>query len=269
MRKWVVTAAAATVVAFGLAGRASAVDRVFAASGVYDSTSNVNVVEANANGNPITATGPTDLLGFATNVTTAFAQGHGGVIDFDTPLVTVTVPTDTFQFTFAGGTKSVTATPDRNMRTATYGSATAISGANQIDLPDAIENTQTFVLTFGAIVGGEAGEVIRAVGLTANSRNSLTPTVSMSVGYSDGTTSATLSDALLAGAGADDTFYGFVAPDGKGITSLTVTRTLRVPFDDLAFITSSPPAVPEPGTAAVGGIGALALLGRRRVGRRA
>jgi hypothetical protein len=60
-----------------------------------------------------------------------------------------------------------------------------------------------------------------------------------------------------------------VAPDGEGITSLTVTRTLRVPFDDLAFITSSPPAVPEPGTAAVVGIGALALLGRRRVGRRA
>jgi hypothetical protein len=250
---------AVPAVVLGLELPAAGADRPFNAVAAYDSTSNANQVDSNATGNPITSAAGTDVLGFTSSVAAAFAASRGGVIDFDVPLSTI-LPSDTVRFVYAGGAKSLAVTPSRDMRTASYGSATAISGANQFDLPDAVDNQQSFTLTFGPITGGEPDEFIRAIGFTANSRNNLAPTVSMTVGYSDGSSSAPLSRAMTAGAALDDTFYGFEAPAGLGITSLTVDRTLRVPFDDFGFIT----AVPEPTSATLLAVGAAGLLIRRR-----
>jgi hypothetical protein len=83
----------------------------------------------------------------------------------------------------------------------------------------------------------------------------------MTATFSGGTTS-TLSRALAGTQNNNDTFYGFVAPDGQSITSLAVTRSARVPFDDLGFVTTVP--IPEPATAAVVATAMAGLLARRR-----
>jgi hypothetical protein len=246
-------------------GSARAVTYTFTAGGVYDNANNANKVDTNASGSAVTATGATDVAGFTANVATAFAANRGGVIDFDSGGGSaISATNDAIRFTYGGGAKSFTVTSSRDVRTATYGSATPISSNTQFDLPDAVEGTQTLTLTFGGIVGGDPGEIISAIALTANSRNSVASTVSMNVGLSDGSSSSVLSHALATTAGADDTFYGFVAPDGLGITSLTITRTGRVPFDDLGFITTAPTPAPEPGVVGVLGAGMVGVMGRRR-----
>jgi hypothetical protein len=258
-----VVGSAAAALALGFAGEAHAASASIPAVATYDAATNANAVDANANGNAIALTGSADYAGFTAAVAAAFANGTGGVANFDTVAANTTITAaDTLDVTFAG--KTLPIARSRDMRVASYGSATAISGSNQFDLPDLQENTQSFTLTFGPIAGGNpAGEGITAIGFTANSRNGFTPTVDMQVTYDDATTSATLSDALTGTAAADDTFFGFVAPAGRTISSLTVTRTARVPFDDLGFITNGTP-VPEPAAAGLIVIAGGALVGRRR-----
>ncbi len=258
---------------FLFTSRASAQDPVInntlIAVQTYDAATNANAVDTNANGNPLTATGLTDVAGFTLAVSDAFLLNFGGVINFDTGFSTSQIASGAspgFSVNYGSGSKFFDVTTSRAVRTTQYGSATAISSsgtpASQFDLLGTDENLQTLVVSFGAISGGISGEVIKTIGFTALSRNGVTPTLSMTATFSNNAT-ATLSDSLTGTAAADDTFYGFTAPSGLSISSLSITRSVRVPFDDLGFITA---VVPEP-TSGLLLLGGLALVGARRVRR--
>jgi len=117
--------------------------------------------------------------------------------------------------------------------------------------------------TFSFVTG------LSSVGITVLSRNS-SRTIQATVTYFETGTGVISSELVSAGAGVDDTFFGFTAPVGKTIQSLKVEATATgstedpvnyfFAVDDLGYVI----AVPEPSAACLGGLGLLAMFRRRR-----
>lgn len=240
----------------------------------YDAATNANVVDtiasaSNANGVAVASDLANTLGGFKTRIATAFAANNGGAVDFD-GLNYATTPASVLGNNTSLGTqldlqfgtglsKTLAITSNETLRTAAYGSATAISGALSFDDGDTADGF--FTLNFGSITGGAANEGVLEVGVTVLSRNTNGGTTTMTVKYNDNSTTV-LSSVIAATAAIDDTFYLFTAPAGKSISSLQISGTGgRRPLDDFAFITGQ---VPEPTAMAVVGLAGVLALGRRR-----
>ena len=219
---------------------------------------------------------------FRTAVAAAFAENRGGVIDFEvrndaggTPIGSLDAATILsgrygIGASQVSGAKSLQLTSGSgtwNWPAATSNGRVPTSGANA--LAKSGDDVFQFQIQPGAISNGEAGERVAAFGFTVLERSGadvgspLTATVT----FSDGSTAsaqATLSGALPAG--DEDSFFGFFAPAGLSISSVTFNPGNFTSVDDVAFITTtSDAAVPEPASAAAP-LAACALLLRRRRG---
>lgn len=241
--------------------------------GTYDPAAQANQVDFNASGNLLSSTAATDVGGFTANVASAFAGNQGGVVNFDFAANTTFSVIDAVYG--LNGNKNLNITASKVLRATTTTSGTPISGT-RIVLPDADLASDAYTLTFGNITntpGGAVvpGEFVSQVGLTVLSRNTgaFPSNVTLTAGFSGGGTAS--QTALIDRAqGTDDTFYGFVAPAGQSISTLSValantTGDARALVDDLGFITA---VVPEPAsaTAVLAGLAGLTLRRRRGAG---
>lgn len=265
-----------------------------AATGVYDeTTTQQNNVDFNATGNSTTAsTGNgavyTTVGPFNLDVAAAFVAGRGGVAVFD-DLANGTSST-ALNVTYASGTKQFNMTfssnnpPAGNGYTVSSGQVTAdsapISGSNYLEPSVAPFNSpQTLTISLSSITGASPGETgFTQIGLTLLSGD-IEGSPGNALSFGTITVTATLSDSSTAsasrsigdGKGAGDTFYGFVAPSGLTINSLTITTggANGVPdIDDIGFITNLA-AVPEASTWVLPAFVAATLTGVRLRRRRA
>jgi len=193
--------------------------------------------------------GQTDQTTFAANVSTAFANGAGGVVNFDGSGDALT-SAPAMAATYDGGAKSLSIG-------LTAGSALDISPlappsgtagvTNCLTAPDSGTSMGDITFTIGSIAGGQTGEKVTSFAftyLTETVLNSLTVTVTAT--FSDQTTSTVTRTVNRNTTNpVFDTFYGFVAPAGKSIVSVSLTsNTTRgdtTHIDDVGFITSIVP----------------------------
>jgi hypothetical protein len=234
-------------------------------SGVYDDTVRTNAVDQSATTPTLGNVVLVPLSQFKTDVAAAYVAGTGGVINFDDVTTGTSSQSDIFAKYGPGNSRTLTLTnPNYNpsptagagyqvdMSSSTAIGATPISGNFYLRS----NGTTTHAFNFSSPIG--------EVGFTVLSR-SADRTVTATVTYDDGSNGSVGPFTVKAGDGTFDTFFGFAAPVGRTIKSLQVgpgNTTDFVVLDDVAFVT-----VPEPGTVAIGVVGALGLLGRRRRGR--
>jgi len=234
------------------------------AVGVYDDPdNNTNSVDRFIPGNSDLASYNT----FKSNVASAFAAGMGGVGTFDTGIIGSQSGININYGT--GKTLNISTSVDVNSQVSD--NIVGISGANPSNngSPNGgflFQSGAGQFATYGfsGITGGAPGEYVSQIGFTVLSRNGGgSPTMKAFVTYSDDTTSTIFSADFNNTLSQQDTFLQFAAPEGKAIKSLTIdwggTGDLRRGIDDLAFIT-----VPEPSALALGALGLLPLLRRRR-----
>jgi len=231
--------------------------------GTYDPTGDDNDADQSAefgsgsNGS-ITSANVLDLATFQGLVSTAFTNGNGGVIDFEGASDSITSG-DTFTTnTFGGRTLSFTNTTGNLSIVGGSGGRLPISGSSviggQIDL-----NFNSFSLT-----GGDPADRLTHFGMTVLQRNqpvSFTVTATFSDLSTLTFNSESLRDSDLVPANAEDTFFGFVAPDNESITNVFIDSNNFTSYDDIGFIVTP---VPEPSSTALLGLGGLALIMRRR-----
>lgn len=228
----------------------------------YDSTNNSNTIDRYATGNAGT------YATFSASVANAFTAGKGGVINFDTALVSSQRGITT---SFAGNSKTLNIGTNVDVNAQTSANIIGISGTNNSTGGFFLQSSSTAgqftILTFDSITNGSPGEYVSEIGFTILSRinGGGAPTITATVLFSDNTT-ASANASFTQTATGEDTFFSFAAPAGKSITSLTIdygaTGDFRRGIDDLAFIT-----VPEPTSALIAGMfGVLGLVRRRRLG---
>lgn len=211
------------------------------------------------------------LADFKTNVADAFAAGRGGVITFDGVDPAAYNGVQSFDISFAEGTKQVTLTnridgtysisPPSNNRTAISGDQFLSTGGNP-----------HFDFDFTAFNGFEPNEQVTSIGVTLLGRggNGTGRNFRVIAFYTDGINNGSSSTFrtfdMQNGNGTQDSFSGIVAPAGHWITSLRVhsDNSIFTSIDDLTFTTA---IIPEPGTYALL-FGALALTAATLVRRR-
>lgn len=181
------------------------------------------------------------LATFKTDIATAFAEGRGGVVNFDDAERT---GVHTLVATYGpGGSKSVTITNgtagDWSFNKQ-VGVRTPISG----NLHLSKGSSTNWMFNFDA-----ASNVVQ-VGATVLSRGDGSGSLSVTgkVTYDDATSTTAVATVSSASNGGDDTFYGFKAPAGRKIVSLAFTTTGFRSIDDFAFITSDGGTTPPPVT---------------------
>ena len=219
----------------------------FPTGGEYDSAGRANAVDADAAGT---------LAAFRARVAGAFAQGSGGVVDFDAGAVSGNNVLD-FDFGPGGDAKRLRLSASDNLGHYTYAPpffawAEPVSGDRSLGSLDLAQGGSDPHLHFipTALTGGAAGEALTEVGFTVLSREGAAQGVAATARFSDGSSSS-LSATLPGVRGAGDTFFHFAAPAGLSVTRVeldfTAARGLAgATLDDFAFITS---VVPEPATA--------------------
>jgi len=230
---------------FGLASLTShAAPLVFNTVADYDSTTNANVVDRTAIGN---------LPTFKTDLLTAFSNNLGGVINFDN---TGTFNSQTEGISAKYGTglgKTLSITTSATFNIQFSNNIRAISGNENsgtgLFLLDPTAGNQFYTITLGPLTGGLPGEVVTSVGFTILARNGGgAPTISATATYNDSTTSVASAPFTVTStipSMTEDTFFGFTAPAGKSIASITLNYgaggvDLRRGIDDFAFITTAP-----------------------------
>ena len=229
--------------------------------GVYDSPTQLNAVDQTATGPISGSVSLVSLVDFTADMATAFANDTGGVVNFDNLVGTsgtTTLSTSLIANYGASFAKSLTMTSG----TGQYQSSNAAIGAVSISGTTGntylrSEGVSTHVFNFDTN--------LLEVGFTVLARTGAR-NVTATLTYDDNSTGilGPFSVATLTGSGATaspDTFFGFAAPAGRTIKSLTVGNTPSGDFfviDDLGFV-----AVPEPGSIALLALGALGLLARR------
>ena len=194
------------------------------------------------------------LATFQGAVGTAFTNGVGGVISFPTA-----VPAATTQIRGNYGTNGrrmqiTTSVTMQNITSSTFGVAsTPNATTSSSDQSDYTLTLGLFDTNSGLPVVGRA---IQQVGFIILSRNSAAYPIDLKVTatFSDNSTQVVTSP-IGAGLGADDTFFGFTAPAGQGVTSLrfqsfspgTPTPVVnRIGWDDFGFITGASAVTPAP-----------------------
>lgn len=255
----------------------------FVTGGVYDTTANTNNIDVNApfasgtgggsvantttastgDGASYTTPGP-----FNTTVSGAYSLNLGGVETWD-EVATGSYSSSIFTSYGTSHTKSLQLSLSGSLSVVTglAEGQTSLSGGQYVDLGAA-----SFTLTMGTISGGLPGEAVTQFGLgflseTFGSSPLNFGNVSLTAHFSGGG-SATETSAINANNTVGDTFYGFVAPAGQSITSISMTTdgTNGLPdIDDIGFVTTA--AVPEPATCwmlAIGGAAISAFCRRRR-----
>jgi hypothetical protein len=246
------------ITSVGLAGAAAAAT-VFTSVGSFPALTGSGPIEFQAT----TDTGnQLSHATFSSAVTAAFTDNTGGVLDYEFANEQDLPGTDVITFGAGGyklghsqlfNTASLTAG-----RTPTSGSAMSTFATN------------TPTITLGPIYDSSdnviSGVGVTQVGFAILSRNDYAANVQVTAHFSGGGTSVA-SRQIGQSAGGQDTFYGFIAPEGQTISSLGLVMT-RVDtsggafmgLDDFGFVTN----VPEPSVALIGGLGMLTLLRRRR-----
>jgi len=215
----------------------------FISTGVYNADSANNAVDTDPGGT---------LASFTSAVATAHSNNLGGVTDFETGF------TNSGSNTHIGTTFDVVYGTDRTKKLSftssdgmhvwhnnTAGQVDTISDPNNL-LPD---SDVASTLTLGPITGGQPFERVTEVAFTALSRSTYSTggIIDATAHFSGGGSQNTVSTVSNV-AGADDTFFHFVAPAGESITSLDIANTSglgttgqrRVAIDDLAFIMDVP-----------------------------
>lgn len=222
---------------------------VVTTSGIYDGpATTANDVDA-------TAPGSTDLATFKLAIAAAYANNTGGVITFDNLSGSFL---DTSMSTLFGVSEVNQMTITRTTGQGSYFFELNTAVGSPISGGMYLRNQGT---TGGASVAHtfNFSVPLSQIAFTAISRNAAR-TVTATVTYAEGGT-AVLTDSLTGTALADDTFFGFIAPEGKTITSMVIDAGTGNFFaiDDLAFI-----AIPEPSAGALAISGLAGLLLRRR-----
>lgn len=262
----------------GLVTAAVSAQATFLTVGTYDEqTFQQNVVDSVATaqaGDEALVIEAAEFNAYKASLAASYAAGMGGVINFDENRWGEIAPGLPFAAEYAAGAKTLTITPNAASLELS-GNLTAqfaISGGggttNQpIGLPGGViyggTASTSLTLDIGAITGGLAGEYVNSLGITMLSRTSRLHPGTVAVATFSDLSTATSSSDIEGGAGLDDTFFGFVAPAGEGITNLTITWTGdRVGFDDLAYTT----LVPEPASLVLLAVGVAVLAFRRKRG---
>ncbi len=246
----------------------SSAGATYATVGTYDSTSNTNTVDRNASGNALVSADRNDVAGFTPLVSTAFAAGLGGVINFDTS--TASGDSSPLSGTYDSGAKGLNIAVSQPYSVISSGNVSPISGSNSLIFPSDSLATNAASFTFSLSGATLANEAVTQIGFTLISRRSGDPTTATVVTtFSDNSTSTAPTISFTAPGTsnpnpAEDTFYGFTAPAGLSISKLDISFSGgdgRRTIDDFGFITA---VVPEPSTALLGALGSLCLLRRRR-----
>lgn len=187
---------------------------------------------------------------FRTAVANAWTNGMGGVFNLPT---SVGNGTTVYRGTYGDG-KRMQITTSVNMQNVTAGTFALMSAGNGTT---SSANQSDYTLTFGLFDTNTglplAGETIRQIGLPILSRNAAGYPLDLRVtaSFTDGSTQIVTAN-IAAGAGVDDTFFGFVAPEGFGVASIRLQSFVpntttpvadRIGWDDLGFI-AGPSAIP-------------------------
>jgi len=192
----------------------------------------------------------TDQATFGPNVATAYTNGFGGVVNFDVsgdtltsaPAIVANYASNTKTLTIGITTNSALAISPLAPPSGTTGVINCLSAPNGTSDP----NLADITFNMGAITGGVAGEKVTSFAFTYLTETVLDGlTVTVVATFSDNSTS-TVTRTVNRDTSSPiyDTFYGFVAPAGKSITSISLTsnatRANTTNIDDVSFITSVP-----------------------------
>jgi hypothetical protein len=221
--------------------------------GIYDeNTVQPNAVDVEAAGNTLT------LARMKSDVLAGFPINAAGVLNGNS--------TGAFSFG-AGQSKSLIIESTITHQTLGVGNLASATFATPISGTGAFGLTAPNHYSIGPVVGGVAGEHISEFGLTVLSMTSGLGMVTVSVDQSDGTTQSVLRN-ITASNGGQDTFFGFTAPAGVGITGFSIAAPQvgvnTVWYDDIGFVTS---ALPEPASFGLLIPWAMMILRRRPIAR--
>lgn len=241
----------------------SAAHGAFITTSVYDeNTTQANAVDASATTLTVGA--------FTTQVSTAYAAGRGGVVDFGTG--TLTSGNIDAGFAPSAGPGTETKTLPITLTTTTgatlaAGTLAPISNGNTSNILKAPGGGDV-TFTFGTVTGAPTEKV------TTFAFTLLTQTVlsgvqyTATVNYDDLTSTQTQKTIGRDTANPTlDNFWGFTAPTGRYITSVVFDTNAAsnrdvTHIDDLAFITS---VVPEPAALSLLATAGLFVSRRRRI----
>jgi len=214
----------------------------FTAVDTYDEqTTNLYTITGEASGNNITA------AAFSTAVSDAFTAGAGGVLNFDN--ADLPGQSTSFAVTFGGGSQTLNITSDNTHSTAANGDAVGVTGLSGLQHLGA---GGSYTLTFDI--------PLTAFALSAVSRSTTQPDVTMTVNLDDGTTvnlgTETITSTVVSGNfdpgeaenwTPTNIFFGYQGSAANPIVSVSVTQSTFSRYDDLGFVT----VVPEPASGAV------------------
>lgn len=221
----VLTFLIAVIIAFA----GSAAGQVFYTVGEYDEPTQTNTVDFVATGSTL------NFAQFKEDVAAAFANNYGGV----NQCYAIGGNAGPYSFSFGiNHTKQLNMIGATNNQIGITASSSLIQSISGIALWESGPQMTFFLQDVGASIAGES--VIKfgltILSTTLFSMGEVTGTATFS-GGSKVSASRVISEA----AGHGDTFFGFVAPSGESIASVTFTNSAgRSMFiDDIGFITAS------------------------------
>ena len=222
-----------------------------AASIVVDT---VGVMNSNAH-TIIDASGSIANTTFASDITTAFANNTGGVLNFDNfPFNWAVNPGETITASYGTSlfnSEELTLSGTQGINEGFVDTGEATSASTALGLAgDA--TTRTFALSVPLL----------ELGIFVGNRGDASRTSVLTVTYLD-TTTASTSGANAGPAAGSNYFEGLSGTEANPIVSFSLAQSAFIRYDDLGFVAAP---VPEPSTLALAGMGGLALLGllRRR-----
>ncbi|MEM9701442.1 MAG: DUF1592 domain-containing protein, partial [Planctomycetota bacterium] len=182
------------------------------------------------------------LEAFRQEVAAAQAEGRGGVFSGEQTLNThVPGKGGVLTLTAASGGRAVGLNPSEDLWSAVFSSGRATGG--KALLTNKVKGTRSFLIAFQGVGGEDAG--VRAVGLCLLSRRGESGAVHVTADYTDGS-SGEIAVTLAEGAGADNVFVSFSAPERRRIRRLRIDGGAysgdHVLLDDLALLTDPPRA---------------------------
>jgi hypothetical protein len=202
--------------------------QVFPTVGVYDEPTQTNAVDFVATGSTL------DFNQFKSDVAAAFTNNFGGVNQCEL----IGNSTGPYAFSYgASQTKLLRLTGDTNTNIGITSSGLFVQSISLSSLWISLNPEMTFFFKDNPI--GLTNEPVIRFGLTILSTSFIhTGTVTATARFSGGG-QASASRNLSESSGLGDTFFGFAAPSGQSIVSVTFTNSAgqAMYFDDVAFIT--------------------------------